>query len=151
MSKMTDQDWLLPLADLFFSMSQMFVFIKIPIPQRRMAEKVVLRTINRKEKSLRIVTLDDFRIFYKLSCLCRPAANAQATLSKFGQNYCWGFLVAACRLPLAACRAHIYHFKKILDLFRAHLNAGAPRCKVTRCVQHGEKMAFVLYLCPNYK
>ena len=72
---------------IFFLYVTCFVFIKNPIAQRLMAEHFVLISINRNEKSLRIMNLDDFRIFYKLSCSYSPAANGPATLSKFVQNY----------------------------------------------------------------
>ena len=99
--KITDHDFSLPLAD-FCLYVTCFVFIKNPRAQRIMSEHFVLIIINRNKKSLRIVNLDDFRFFYKLSCSYSPAANGPATLSKFVQNYWWRFLVAACRLPLAA-------------------------------------------------
>ena len=79
LSKITDHDFLLPLAD-FLLYVTCFVFIKNPRAQRIMSEHFVLIIINRNKNSLRIVNIDDFRIFYKLSCSFKSYSPATSAL-----------------------------------------------------------------------
>ena len=117
--KISVDDFFWPMAD-FFLYVTCYVFIQNHYPQRWMTENVVLKIMNRTKKSPRIVNFHDCRIFYKLSCSRRPALALGATLSQFVENSWSRFFVAACRLPSAACRVHIFAFSHMFDMFRVH-------------------------------